>query len=149
MQQTYYAQKIEENKDNLKGTRKVLKQAVGQGTKSTNIDKVIYKGSEYTESKEIADICTKHFVSVGRRLAQVIPDMGHQLPMSKLLVKRFAFCKVTKSQVERVIKTLIKSKATGIYNIPNKILKDSYQVIALFFQKYSIAQFLLMYFLMI
>ena len=30
------------------------------------------------------------------------------------------------------MKTLIKSKATGIHNIPNKILKDSYQVIAPF-----------------
>ena len=44
----------------------------------------------------------------------------------------FAFCKVTTSQVERVMKTLIKSKATGIHNIPNKILKDSYQVTAPF-----------------
>ena len=58
-QQSYYAQKIEENKNNLKGTWKVLKQVIGQGTKSTNIDKVIYEGSEHTDSKEIADICDK------------------------------------------------------------------------------------------
>ena len=64
LQQSYYAQKIEENKDNLKGTWKILKQAIGQGTKSTNIDKVIYEGIEYTDSKEIADICNKHFVSI-------------------------------------------------------------------------------------
>ena len=44
----------------------------------------------------------------------------------------FAFCKVSTSQVERVMKTLIQSKATGIHNIPNKILKDSYQVTAPF-----------------
>ena len=75
-QQSYYAQKIEEIKDNLKGTWKVLKQAIGQGTKSTNIDKVIYEGNEYTDGKEIVDICNKHFVSVGRRLAEDIPDMG-------------------------------------------------------------------------
>ena len=30
------------------------------------------------------------------------------------------------------MKKLIKSKATGIHNIPNKILKESCQVIALF-----------------
>ena len=50
----------------------------------------------------------------------------------KAASRRFAFCKVTTSQVEKVMKTLIKSKVTGIHNIPNKILKDSYQVIALF-----------------
>ena len=35
-------------------------------------------------------------------------------------------------QVEKAMKKLIRSKATGIRNIPNKILKDSCQVIALF-----------------
>ena len=35
-------------------------------------------------------------------------------------------------QVEKTMKKLIKSKATGVHNIPNKILKDSYQVIAPF-----------------
>ena len=50
----------------------------------------------------------------------------------KAAIKRFAFCKVTTSQVERVIKKLIKSKAIGIHSVPNKIVKDSYQVIAPF-----------------
>ena len=40
-----------------------------------------------------------------------------------------ALCNVTTSQV---MKILIKFKATGIHNIPNKILKDSYQAIAPF-----------------
>ena len=117
----------------MKGTWKVLKQAIGQGTKSTNIHKLIYEGSEYTDSKEIADICNKHFVSVGRRLAEDIPDMGES-PTARIKPssKRFAFCKVTKSQVERIMKILITSKAAGIHNIANKILKDSYQVIAPF-----------------
>ena len=35
-------------------------------------------------------------------------------------------------QVEKAMKKLVKSKATGIHNIPNKILKDSCQVIAPF-----------------
>ena len=117
----------------MKGTWKVLKQAIGQGRKSTNIDKVIYEGNEYTDSKEITDICNKHFVSVGRRLNEDIPDMSESPTAHiKAASKRFAFCKVTTSQVERVMKTLIESKATRIRNIPNKILKDSYQVIAHF-----------------
>ena len=35
------------------------------------------------------------------------------------------------------MKTLIKSKATWIHNIPNKILKDSYQVTAPFLSEIS------------
>ena len=45
---------------------------------------------------------------------------------------RFVFRKVTTSQVERVLKKLVNAKATGVYNIPNKILKDSCQTIAPF-----------------
>ena len=57
---------------------------------------------------------------------------SHQPAHIKAASKRFDFCKVTTSQLERVMKILIKSKATGIHNIPNKILKDRYHVIAPF-----------------
>ena len=68
---------------------------------------------------------------IRRKLAEDIPDMGESPTAHiKAASKRFAFCKVTTSQLERIMKTLIKSKTTGIHNIPNKILKDNYQVIA-------------------
>ena len=72
-------------------------------------------------------------VSVGKRLAVNIPDTGesptnHIKPTSS----RFVFHKVMTFRAEKAMKKLIKSKATGIHNIPNKILKDSCQVIAPF-----------------
>ena len=88
-QQSYYAQKLEENKDSLKGTWNVLKQAIGQGTKSTNIDKVIYEGSEYTDGKEIAElpvINTLFLLEEGLlKTSQIC--VSHQLPISKLPTK--------------------------------------------------------------
>ena len=133
LQKNYYSKKIEENKDNLKGTRKILKQAMGQESKSSTIEKVIHKGCEISGKKEIANICNEYFVSVGRRLAVNIPDTGesptdHIKPTSS----RFVFHKVLTFEVEKAMKKLIKSKATGIHNIPNKILKDSCQVISPF-----------------
>ena len=133
LQKNYYSKKIEENKDNLKGTWKILKQAMGQESKSNTIEKVIHKGCEISDKKEIANFCNEHFVSVGKRLAVNIPDTGespaaHIKPTSS----RFVFHKVMTFQVEKAMKKLIKSKATGIHNIPNKILKDSCQVIAPF-----------------
>ena len=44
---------IEENKDNLKGTWEILKQAMGQESESSTIEKVIYKGCEISDKKEI------------------------------------------------------------------------------------------------
>ena len=106
---------------------------MGQGSKTTNVDKITEKGCQYTDNKEIADICNKHFVSIGERLAEGIPDTSdsptaHMKPANCRFVSR----KVTTSQVERVIKKLVNAKATGVHNIPNKILKDSCQTIAPF-----------------
>ena len=119
----------------MKGTWKILKQAMGQESKSSTIEKVIHKGCEISDKKEIANICNEHFVSVGKRLKVNIPDTGesptaHIKPTSS----RFVFHKVMTFQVEKAMKKLIKikSKATGIHNIPNMILKDSCQVIAPF-----------------
>ena len=53
---------------------------------------------------------------------------AHIKPTSSRLV----FHKVMTFQIEKAIKKLIKSKATGIHNIQNKILKDSCQVITPF-----------------
>ena len=75
-QKNYYSKKIEENKDNLKGTWKLLKQAMGQEFQSSTIEKVIHKGCEISDKKEIANICNEHFAPVGKRLAANIPDTG-------------------------------------------------------------------------
>ena len=106
---------------------------MGQESKSSTIEKVIHKGCEISDKKEIPNISNEHFVSVGKGLAVNIPDTGesptaHIKPTSS----RFVFHKVMTFQVEKAMKKLIKSKATGIHNIPNKILKDSCQVIAPF-----------------
>ena len=54
----------------MKVTWKILKQAIGQSTKSTCIDKVMYDFRETVDKHEIADICNLHLVSVGKRLAE-------------------------------------------------------------------------------
>ena len=125
--------KLDENKDDIKSTWKVLKQAMGQGTKSNNINKILYNDCEFIEQSKIADICNKHFVPIGERLAEGIPK-SDESPTAHIEAANssFVFQKITTSQTEKVVKKLINGKATGVHNIPNKILKDSYQIIAPF-----------------
>ena len=96
----YYEKKIEDNKNNLKVTWKIFKQAVGQSTKSTCIDKVIYDCREVVDKQEIADICNLHFVSVGKRLAEGLSntniDTILQLQMKNLLFLRYQQSKSNK-----------------------------------------------------
>ena len=60
LQKIYYSKTIEENKDNLKETWKILKQAIGQESKPSTIEQVIYKGCEISDKKEIVNICNEH-----------------------------------------------------------------------------------------
>ena len=119
LRKQYYSQKIEENKDDIKGTWKVLKQAMGQISKTNNIDKVIYKGCEITEQKKIADICNEHFFSIGNRLAKGIPHTSESPTAHiKAANSRFVFHKVTTSQTEKVMKKLIlrNTKSTLVWS---------------------------------
>ena len=54
----------------MKVTWKILKQEIGQSTKSTCIDEVMHDCRKIVDKQDIADICNWHFVSVGKRLAE-------------------------------------------------------------------------------
>ena len=120
----YYMQKLDENKDDIKGTWKVLKQAIGQGTKSNNINKILYNDCEFIEQSKIADICNEHVVSIGEKLVEGIPK-SDESPTAHIEAANssFVFQKITTSQTEKVLKKLIYGKAAGVHNTPNKILK--------------------------
>ena len=119
-----YYEKIEENKNNLKATWKILKQAIGQSTNLTCIDEVMYDCREIVDKPEIADICNLHFVSVGKRLAEGLSNTNIDT-ISHIATpnEKFKFSKISTEQVKQVIRKLVNNKATGIHNITNRVLK--------------------------
>ena len=131
LRKNYYSDKIEENKGNLKGTWKILRQAIGLGNKSVGIDKIVSNGSDTSDSGDIARVCNQHFVTVGRRLAEKIP-FTDESPTAHIKVAnvKFQFSTIAASQIVKVIKKLINNKATGIHDIPNKILKDNVSILS-------------------
>ena len=52
---------------------KVLKKAVGQENKVNSIDQIQINETIITNNKEIAGVCSQHFVTIGERLASKIP----------------------------------------------------------------------------
>ena len=124
---------MENNKNNLKVTWKILKQAIGQSTKSTCIDKVMYNCGEIVDKQEIADICNLHFVSVGKRLAEGLSNTNIDT-ISHIATpnEKFKIYKISPVHVKQVTRKLVNNKATGVHDIPNKVLKGSVDVIAPF-----------------
>ena len=43
---------------------------------------------------------------------------------------RFKLTQITTAQIIKIVKKLVNSKATGVHNIPSKVLKDSIDIIA-------------------
>ena len=73
-ERNYYTCKIEQHKDNLKLTWKVLKHAIGEGGSSISAIENLELGDDIiSDSKQISEICNDHFVTVGERLAYQIP----------------------------------------------------------------------------
>ena len=96
----YYTNKIEENKDNLKKTWQVMREAMGQGGKISSVDKVIVDGITVTDKEQIPDIFNDHFVSVGSKIADNIPatDLSPTVNIPKAQ-NRFKLKQITTVQI--------------------------------------------------
>ena len=127
--QEYFTKKIEDSKGDLKNTWKILRQVIGKGNSATTIDRIKYEGNEIRDEQQISDACNDHFVSIGDKLsgniAQIQLSAKETLRSFKALSSKpkFTFKLVTPIQVYDILKKLLNSKAAGIHEIPNKILK--------------------------
>ena len=74
MKSDYYTKKIEDNKDNLRNTWKVLKKVINRKGKCNLVNKIIVNNTEITNKQEISDEMNKYFASIGSNLAKGIPE---------------------------------------------------------------------------
>ena len=96
------------------------------------IEKISFEGKDFTDKKQITELCNEHFVSAGDKLAQSIQPSDEQSPTAhiKTATVEFKFRPLSFLQVMKVIKKLVNSKATGSFGIPNRALKDCAEQIA-------------------
>ena len=84
--------------------------------------------NEISDEQQISDVCNHHFVSIGdklsRNIAQTQLSAKETLRSFSVLPSKpkFTLKLVTPIQVYDIFKKLLNSKATGIYEIPNKLL---------------------------
>ena len=117
--------KIEENKENkgnLKNTRKILKNATGKETKNVSIDKISKDGKIITDPIDRAECCNDHFAFIGQRLIANIKSTEFSSTHFVMVNTKFDFKLINAIEVYNRLKTLDKNKATGIHDIPNKML---------------------------
>ena len=80
LRKNYYSNKIEQDKDDLKTTWKILKSAIGKTQKTSGIEKSNIDEIEVTYMKVIAEKCNEHFVSISNKLVKEIQANDEQSP---------------------------------------------------------------------
>ena len=97
--------------------------------------KLNYYNLEYTKPSQIADAFNDHFMNVGPKLADVnIGSRKDNDKFSKYLTSSstsFSVSPTTADIVQHHLERLAVSKATGLDNIPSKILKRSADIISI------------------
>ena len=101
LRKNYYSNKIEQHKDDLKTTWKILKSAIGKTQKTSGIEKINIYEIEVTDMKVIAEKCNEHFVSIGDKLVKEIQTNDEQSPTAHLksLTAKFKFKTISVMQV--------------------------------------------------
>ena len=131
LRKNYYTNRIQINEGNLKNTLKFLKEAIGQNDKTCSVDKIVIDDTNQTDTAKIADAFNNHFVCTGEKIANSIEGCNES-PTANIqrVLTKFEFQQITAAQITKVAQRLVNGKATGIHNIPNKVLKDSIYLMA-------------------
>ena len=109
-----------------------MKEAIGQDDKTCSVGKIVIDDdTNQTDTAKIADAFNNHFVSIGEKIANSI-ECCNESPTANIqrVLTKFEFQQIKAAQITKIVQRLVNGKATGIHNIPNKVLKDSIHVIA-------------------
>ena len=127
----YYTRKIEENKNNLLNTWKILKSVTNETSRFSSIEKIIVHNIEITNKQQISNEMNQYFATIGQNLAKDIPNNTFD---STCMVTRsngvFKFRKACPYQVHDLIMKIANGKATGLELISNRLLKIASPVIS-------------------
>ena len=123
---TIIRNEIQKSRGDVKKTWKSLNLVIPRKNKGTKINNLITKKGETQDFIEIANELNEYFVNVGPNLASKIENKSEykfSLNFSLNAKMNFKFTTVTPETVTKLVLKLPNDKATGIDDIPIKLLK--------------------------
>ena len=100
--------------------------------KSNPIDNLNVNRNEINDKMKIAEYCNEYFTDIGKKLASEIPPSNSNVTkfIKTITYAKFKFKQITPIQVHKIISKLKNGKATGIHQMPNKLLRISKELIS-------------------
>ena len=128
---TFYTQKVNETRGDIKGTWKVLNSALGKKTKSATINSLKIKGKDLSNPTEIANELNNYFCDTAKCIRNEDPALksNENTPSFDAFIrkipkgsKNFRFKPILPQDVMKAIQ---KQKNSNSGNIPTRFLKDA------------------------
>jgi len=127
-QKSYYAERFEEIRDDVKRTWQLIRNVIDDNigvSKSTSVDELVCNSKVVTDPKSIANKFNDYFTHVGPNLAEKIPTIsGSHLDYMKNNVINTMFLKpVTTYEIKNIILELHGNKSPGHDGFSAKVIK--------------------------
>ena len=127
----YFSKKLDASKCNPRKTRRLINELQSRQCKSTKVSQIKLGQQVFTSSEDISEAFNNHFTSIGQTVAREIPTVDiDPLYYVKPSDRVFSFERINVQEVVTLVKGIDGGKATGLDNIPCKLLKIAADVVA-------------------
>ena len=124
----YFSKKLDASKCNPRKTRRLINELQSRQCKSTKVSQSKLGQQVFTSSEDISEAFNNHFTSIGQTVAREIPTVDiDPLYYVKPSDRVFSFERINVQEVVTLVKGI---EATGLDNIPCKLLKIAADVVA-------------------
>ena len=135
-QKVYFRDKVKEcsQSRDVKKSWNLINTLLSRNKKTSNVNELHINNSVVVDNKQIADVLNEYFVQIGPKLAAEVCDPTNisdiQGCSNSYSGPRVVFSQISQINVATSLRRLKVAKATGMDNIPAKILKISVNIIA-------------------
>ena len=127
----YFSEKLDASKCDTCKTWRLINELQSRQCKSTKVSQIKSGHQVFTSPEDIAEAFNNHFTSIGQTLAREIPTVDTDpLYYVKPSDRVFSFERINVQEVVNLVKGIDAGKATGLDNIPCKLLKIAADVVA-------------------
>ena len=127
----YFSEKLDASKCDTRKTWRLINELQSRQCKSTKVSQIKSGHQVFTSPEDIAEAFNNHFTSIGQTLAREIPTVDTDpLYYVKPSDRVFSFERINVQEVVNLVKGIDGGKATGLDNIPCKLLKIDADVVA-------------------
>ena len=128
----YFSEKLDASKCDPRKTWRLINELQSHQCKSTKVSQVKSGHQVFTSPKDIAEAFNNHFTSIGQTLAREIPtvDIDPLYYVKPRSDRVFSFERINVQEIVNLVKGIDGGKATGLDNIPCKLLKIAAEAVA-------------------